>query len=111
MRQVIYISGPMTGLPDLNKPAFHTAAALLHRAGYAVVNPACNGLPDEAPWGAHLRQDIKQLMDCTGVATLPGSAASKGARLELHNARALGMPVMTVAQWLVHAETETLEPA
>ncbi|MGB4061560.1 MAG: DUF4406 domain-containing protein [Burkholderiaceae bacterium] len=111
MRQVIYISGPMTGLPDLNKPAFHTAFALLHRAGYVVVNPACNGLPDEAPWTAHLREDIKRLMACDGVATLPGCAASKGARLELHNARALGMRVMTVAQWLAHAKTKTLEAA
>ncbi|MBT9158943.1 MAG: hypothetical protein DDT26_00192 [Dehalococcoidia bacterium] len=36
----IYISGPMTGLHDLNFPAFRDAAAKLRAIGYEVVNPA-----------------------------------------------------------------------
>lgn len=36
----LYISGPITGMPDLNFPAFHAAAAALRAAGYTVTNPA-----------------------------------------------------------------------
>jgi nucleoside 2-deoxyribosyltransferase len=102
----IYVSGPMTGMPGLNKPAFDQAAATLSRAGFAAINPAQNGVPDTAPWQEHMRVDIAMLTGCDGVATLPGHIASKGARLEVHIARQLGMPVMTVAQWLQQQREE-----
>ena len=96
----IYISGPMTGLPDFNYPAFNAAAARLRAAGYNVVNPAEKYLPTSAHWSEHLRADIKAMMDCDSVATLPGWAASKGAKLELSVARPLGFTVLSVEQWL-----------
>ena len=37
---LVYLSGPMTGLPDLNFPAFHAAADKLRSQGVQVVNPA-----------------------------------------------------------------------
>ena len=36
----IYLSGAMTGYPDLNFPAFHAAAKALRERGLVVVNPA-----------------------------------------------------------------------
>jgi hypothetical protein len=36
----IYLSGPMTGLPDYNHPAFRAEAKRLRALGYTVVNPA-----------------------------------------------------------------------
>lgn len=35
----IYISGPMTGRPDLNRKAFFDAEEKLHHAGNFVINP------------------------------------------------------------------------
>ena len=103
----LYLAGPMTGLPDLNFPAFHSEAARLRALGYDVVNPAeINGGADElvvcakmtpaelkAHWRKCMRADIKQLMDCDGIALLPGWERSKGACLEKYNAVELGMIV------------------
>lgn len=35
----VFVSGPITGPPDLNRPAFDRACALLHRKGYSPINP------------------------------------------------------------------------
>jgi hypothetical protein len=90
----IYLSGPMTGLPDLNFPAFYSMAARLRAAGYAVINPAELDHPTKE-WSDCLRRDIVALMGCHTVATLPGWEHSKGARLEVLIADRLGMSVVS----------------
>jgi hypothetical protein len=89
----IYISGPMTGLPDLNFPAFHAAAARLRAAGYEVVNPAEINPGSDMSWAQCMRADIKALCDCDTIALLPGWMDSSGAHLEMHIAHRLGMAV------------------
>lgn len=96
----VYVSGPMTGKPDLNFPAFNQAAAVLARAGYDVVNPATLNPDPATPWRDCMRVDIKALVDCDGVATLPGWRDSRGAVLEVHIAERLGLPVMAVDAWI-----------
>ena len=99
----IYISGPMTGLPALNFPAFHAAAAELRAAGLDVVNPA-EICPDHTmAWADCMRADIVALMECDAIAMLPGWMDSKGARLERHIAVELGMAVHYDLQALVEA--------
>ena len=88
-----YISGPMTGLPELNFPAFHLKAKELRAEGRAVVNPAEIDEAPGRPWHEYMRKDIRLLMDCDTIHMLPGWENSKGARLELHIARELGMKV------------------
>ncbi|QWY83206.1 protein of unknown function DUF4406 [Rhizobium phage RHph_X2_24] len=39
-KRTIYLSGPMTGLPDLNYPRFHEVSAQLRADGHIVYNPA-----------------------------------------------------------------------
>lgn len=113
---VIYVSGPMTGIEHWNFPAFAAAVADLRSAGYDVVSPhevalpcGCSGGParcgaDEHTWAEYLRGDLVALLDCTAVALLPGWESSRGAALETHVAKALGMPVRPVAEWLAAAE-------
>ena len=36
----LYLSGPMTGVPDNNRPAFDAAAKRLREQGHFVINPA-----------------------------------------------------------------------
>ncbi len=103
MTKHLYISGPMTGHEDFNRPAFHEAARQLRQAGYRVTNPAEKGLPDSAPWQMHMRADIKAMMDCDGLAILAGWQNSRGANAETNLAHALGIPVHGVIVWLAAA--------
>ena len=103
----VYISGPMSGLPDNNFPAFHAAAADLRGLGYEVVNPAeidagvrADEVGTDAFWRACMRADIKALCDCGALALLPGWERSKGAHIELNLAHRLGMRIGTVAEFV-----------
>jgi DNA-binding transcriptional regulator YdaS (Cro superfamily) len=91
----VYISGPMTGKPDLNFPSFNAEAARLRNLGLRVVNPAEIQLPPETSWAGFLRYDIiAMLSHCDTVVVLPGWNRSKGAQLEVYLARQLEMRVV-----------------
>lgn len=89
----ICLSGPMTGLPELNFSAFAAMTANLRDAGHTVTNPAELN-PDGGSWNDCMRRDIAALMDCDTVATLPGREHSKGARLDVLIAERPGMTVV-----------------
>lgn len=99
----LYLAGPMTGYPELNFPAFHRGAACLRSLGYEVVNPAEINPDPTAGWLACMREDIKQLADCDGVVVLPGWEKSKGASIEVHICRALGLGVHQIEQFMGQA--------
>lgn len=93
----VFISGPMSNLPDWNFPAFHAMADRLHAAGYQVVNPselyeAMDQVPTE--WVDSMRFAIKILVDCDAIVMLPGWQQSKGATIEAAIARSLGFKVL-----------------
>ena len=89
----IYVAGPMSGLPDLNYPAFHAAASYLRGLGYAVENPAENPAPPCGSWEAYMRMAIAQLVKCDEVHMLRGWSQSRGAKIEHELARTLGLVV------------------
>lgn len=91
---MIYLSGPMSGLPDNNYPAFDAEAERLRSLGYVVVNPAETSAGEDLPWTQYLRNDIKAMMDCTMLALLPGWQNSRGAHLEVQIAHRLDMPIV-----------------
>lgn len=90
----VYLSGPMTGLPDFNRAAFHAAAAALRAQGHVVINPAEVDLGPDATWADYMRVHLTEIARrVTRVFVLPGWESSRGAQLEVHVARALGLPV------------------
>lgn len=105
----IYLAGPMTGYKDLNHPMFDRIAAALRAEGYEVVSPAemdreigidasaanpyanLKGDPTEI-----MRMDLRHVLDCDGIAMLPGWIDSSGARLERVVAESTGRKVFVV---------------
>ncbi len=99
----LYVSGPITGLPDLNKPAFAEAAEQLRAAGHSVINPHEVGEASELllPWEDYLRADlIAMLQGADALAMLPGWVNSRGATLEYHIAERLGWEAKPWEEWL-----------
>lgn len=89
----IYIAGPMTGLQDLNFPAFHAEAEKLRAQGFDVVNPAEINSDPTMAWVECMRRDIPALCTCDAIHLLPGWQNSKGASLERHIAWSLGLTI------------------
>lgn len=103
-----YIAGPMSGIHQFNFPAFHARAAIERAAGHEVINPAeINGGADElvecatmteeelhGHWLDCMRKDIAALITCDRIIMLDGWTKSRGASLEHHIARSLGLQVV-----------------
>lgn len=94
----VYLSGPMTGQPGLNFPAFNAEELRLRTLGYDVVNPARLNLGPAATWNDCMRKDLAALLTCDGLALLPGWQASAGANLELHVAHRVGIEIVMAAE-------------
>jgi hypothetical protein len=95
----LYLSGPMTGYPGYNFPAFREAAGKLRAHGYAVLDPSEHGDTGRT-WAEYLRLDIADVLRADGLAVLPDWQCSRGSALEVHVAHALALPVMPVERWL-----------
>lgn len=95
----IYLSGPMTGLPNENRPAFNAEAARLRALGYQVENPAELN-PPGTPRHICMKVDIQALLGCDTIALLPGWIDSAGATLERACAVQCGMDVVLASKIL-----------
>lgn len=97
----LYLSGPMTGIPDLNRPRFNHMALLLRRRGFEVVNPPELDAKEHCgTWEECLKRDLRFLTECDAIATLPNWTKSRGANLEIHVGKALSYPVHTAEYFL-----------
>ena len=99
----VYLSGPMSGIPDYNAPAFVEAAKQLRALGHHVASPLeidiANGVDfnNVPPWGSLLARDVKLIADSgiEAIAVLPGWELSRGARLEVTLGLILNLPTLT----------------
>ena len=91
----IYISGPITGMPELNEPAFASASLAIAEKGHVPINPfdVCRDIPRGSDLMAYMRADIKAMMDADAVLMLSGWAESRGARIEHSIAVFLEIPI------------------
>lgn len=105
----VYISGPMTGIEELNFPAFNRAAVQLRELGFLVINPVELNPDPSADWHMCLRDDITALMTCDTIAMLPGWEGSNGAHLEVHIAHRVGIRVISLADLVKHASAAVME--
>jgi len=95
-KQVIYISGKITGL-DINvaKDNFKTAVDFVNKEmDFQPLNPFDIVEQDDSlQWIDYMRADIKALVDCDAILMLPDWVESDGAKLELLIAQGLKMKV------------------
>ena len=97
----IYISGPMTGIPNKNAPAFMSAEAHCEMKGWTVENPVRldedlermhRSIGKSPPtYEDYLRRDIQLLARCDAIVMLPGWSRSRGALLEAKVATEIGL--------------------
>lgn len=94
-KKKVYISGAIEH-HDLKerKEIFRAAEVDLVLAGYEVINPFNNGVPQTAHWREHMRVDIGLLLGCDCIYMLRGWELSKGCKLELDVASSCGIDVM-----------------
>lgn len=117
----IYVSGPITGYPEHNVPAFTAAVDKLRKDGHAVVNPielsAAFGTLDEIeqaflcwetrlPDGTFLHAervrlreavmdaDLAAVRSCDAIYLLRGWQRSRGAKKELAEALRNGLEIL-----------------
>lgn len=106
----IYVSGPMTGHPDLNRPAFDAAAKRLRDEGHFVINPhdltMLFGTPQEVSDSFRclylgfsrsgqgtselalylIDAELAAVRSCDAIYLLRGWNDSRGAKMELQEA-------------------------
>ena len=104
-----FISGPMSGIPNYNWPAFEEAERQLREAGWlSLVNPVeldkiRNVKPSPEGDRPHdyeklLKDCINLVKECTSIIVLPGWIDSEGSRREVEAALAVGNKVHTL-EW------------
>ncbi|CAI1970441.1 DUF4406 domain-containing protein [Serratia marcescens] len=89
----VYIAGPMTGLPDFNRPAFFAMAECIKAAGGIPLNPAI--LPDGLSQAEYMDICIAMIRCATRVVFLKGWESSLGARAEMALAVKLNLHIAT----------------
>jgi hypothetical protein len=93
--QKMYLSGPMTGVPEWNHPLFHRVAAEFRLGGFEVCSPAEFFDGDTTlERKVYMREAVKYLLDADTVVLLPGWENSEGARLEAKIATQLDLIIV-----------------
>jgi len=93
-----YISGPVTGIEEFNRPSFLLAQRMLLSAGCSVFNPIhidwpIDPLEGEALWQYMMHYCVQAIPNCDSLLMLPDWQNSKGAKEEHRIAKMLGLTI------------------
>jgi hypothetical protein len=90
-----YISLPISGydLAERRRLAEKVKSFLI-AAGLEPISPLDKGLPDEAPYTEHLREDLRILLDCGSICLVKGWERSKGCNVENIIAQTLNLQTL-----------------
>ena len=94
--QPVYLSGPMTGLPDYNRAAFNLRAEAFRAAGYTVNNPAEISVTHgtSKSYGFYFKRALRMLLNSDVVYIFGDITQSKGALMEWDVAKMAEIPVV-----------------
>ena len=93
-KKKVFISGPMSGIKDFNKPAFDKAEKELTECGFSVFNPARMHFDDTWTHEQIMKIDLAALAQCDYIYMLDKWYYSKGALQEYHYANAIGVEIL-----------------
>lgn len=115
MSKTFYVSGPITGYADGNKPLFDHVTAVLRSRGMTIVSPLEMDSMKEFAETLHihygqaywkvLARDVEIVGNSDGMILLPGWERSVGARLEVM----AGLSKAEFEFFLWQPDTETLD--
>lgn len=107
----VYLSGPITGMPNNNIQEFKKYEEKFKNLNFEVINPHNLFSGDEVEllekcleekkitfeeYHSHfMRRDIAEMMNCDFIAVLDGWEKSKGANIEVYIARNINMPIVS----------------
>lgn len=96
---IVYIAGPVTGIPDLNLAAFEGAKALVRARGLTPLSPRDIPIVEGGSWEYYMRKALQMMLTADVALFLPGWESSKGARFERSLAEMLDMPIWDFEIW------------
>lgn len=93
-KPMIYVSGPMSNIPNKNHELFCDVSWKLRKLGYRVVNPAENDFGStHRTWAWYMKLDLGNVVKCHAIAVLPDWEKSRGAVIEIAMAERLEIPI------------------
>lgn len=92
----VFITGPMTGLPDYNRDSFDNAAKTIEALGHTPLNPYRQELVDAGKtWGECVLSSLLQLLQADAILALEGAENSTGSTIEQVFAARMKLPTVT----------------
>lgn len=98
--QTLYLSGPVTGMPDRNEKSFHQAQFMLEKMGYDVINPLQVVADPETGHDEAMKLCLSSMADADGVCLLEGWESSAGAMQEYAEARRRRIEAKGLFDWI-----------
>lgn len=94
--QTVYLSSPMTGLPDCNRAAFNMRAEAFKALGYSVNNPADISVTHgtDKAYGFYFKRALRLMLESDVVYVFGDTSKSAGVQMELQAAQLAGMLIV-----------------